>query len=121
MRPVPLDAALHEEGNRAQHGSHDDHRVQTDKPALEKSFHRQRPVPAVVVSIADDEARQYKEEVNGQVAVVDALDIGLPAGKGIALEYVVPYNEHRGHSAQTVKQAVMGFCVAECGRSGDMI
>lgn len=46
--------------------------MQADEPAFEKVFDFHF-FPTVVVSIADHKTRQDKEEINGQVAMIDPL------------------------------------------------
>ena len=69
----PLYAGDHREGRgpeveeqRADERPHDDHRMQTHQAALEEALER-HAVPAVVVGVADHEAREHEEEVDGQI------------------------------------------------------
>ena len=49
-----------------------DHRLQTNQAPLEE-IPRGHAAPTVVVGITDDEARQHKEKIYGQIAVVKYL------------------------------------------------
>ena len=76
---------------------------------------RKTAAPAVVVGVGDDEAREHEEEIDGQVAVVDAFDRGAAAGKGVPFEDVVPDDRERRNAAQPVEQVVVGFRVGKGG------
>ena len=56
--------------------------MEADQSSLEEALQGQILLPAVVVSIADDKARKYKEKVDCQITVVDDCDEGAPFGKG---------------------------------------
>ena len=60
-------------------------------------------VPAVVVGITDDEAGEYKEEVHGQVAVVQNL-VGRPCG--IGFKKMESYHDYCGYAAKPVQYFV---------------
>ncbi len=52
--------------------SHDEHGMQANETTLHETP-RRHLVPSINVSIADDEAREHEEEVDGQIAVVDVM------------------------------------------------
>lgn len=51
--------------------------------SAEEVADRKTAAPAVVVGVGDNEAREHEEEIDGQVAVVDAFYCGAAAGKGV--------------------------------------
>ncbi len=110
-RAVPPHAPLQAEGDGPQHGRQHDHRMQPNEAPSEKRPERHAPPPTVVVGIADDEAREQEEEVDGQIAVVEPLVEGT---RGESLEDMVPDDEQGGDAAQSVEDVVMGFGVGEC-------
>ena len=112
---VPLHGSLQEEGRGAQERADDNHRVEADQSPAEEAPDRQAAAPAVVVGVGDDESREHEEEIDGQIAVRDALD-GASAGKGVAFEDVVPDDRQGGDAAQSVEDFVVGFRVGERGR-----
>ncbi len=114
---VPLHAALDRIGRGAQHDAHDQHRVEAYEAPPEEPADGHAPLPAVIVGVSDDEAREDEEEVDGQVAVVEHL---VDGARGEALEDVVPYDQQRGYATQAVEQFVVGFGVSEGGRSGGL-
>ena len=96
---------LEVEEERPDDRPHDDHRMQADEPPLEEIFER-HAVPAVVVGIADDEARKHEEEIDGQIAVVENLESLSP---GVGLEEVEGHHDQRRHAAKSVEDLVAGF------------
>ena len=77
--------------------------------SAEEVADRKTAAPAVVVGVGDDEAREHEEEIDGQVAVVDAFYRGAAAGKGVPFEDVVPDDRERRNAAQPVEQVAVGF------------
>ena len=88
--------------------------MQTDQTALEE-IAVGHASPAVVVGIADDEARKDEEEIDGQIAVVDDL-VGM--ARGMRLEKMKGHDDQRRDAAQTVEDRIMGLRV-RIGGSGD--
>ena len=88
---VPFFTALNYEGEGAQHKSHHNHGVQTDKPAFEKIFDGHF-LPTVVVGITNHESGKNKEKVDSQVAMIEPL---VERAGSESLEYVVK-NDHDG-------------------------
>ena len=78
---------------------------QTYQPALEEVPGRHF-LPAVIVGIADDKAREHEEEVHSQVAVVDRL---VGPAVIVGLEQMVGHYEHGCYTAQSVKDLIAGF------------
>ena len=110
---IPLLAALQQEGDQSQDSPQDDHRMQADQPALEKISGVHRFLfPAVVVRITDDEPREDKEEIDGQIPVVEPLVDGTG---GKPFEDVVPDHHQGSDSPQTIQEFIMGFGVGESG------
>ena len=108
----PLYSGDHREGRgpeveeqRADERPHDDHRMQAHQAALEEVLEG-HAVPAVVVGIADHEAREHEKEIDGQVAVVENL-VGRTFGVGF--QQVEGHHDHRRHAAQSVEDFVAGF------------
>jgi len=93
--------------------THHHHRMQADQTALEE-IAVGHASPAVVVGIADDEARKDKEEIDGQIAVVDDL-VGM--ARGMRLEKMKSHDDQRRDAAQTVEDRIMGLRVG-IGGSG---
>ena len=113
-RHVPHGALLHVEHRAAEQRPEQDHRVQAHETPLEELPGREVP-PAVVVGVSDDEAREDEEEVDGQVAVVDAL---VEVARGVGLEQVEADDHEGRHAAQSVEDRVVGFRIGEgAGRS----
>ena len=62
-----------------------------------------------VVGIPDDKTRQHKEEVDGEIAIVNlAYDRGAGC-KGKTLVDMIPQHEQSGYAAQAVEQCIMGL------------
>ena len=85
-----------------QHRAHHHHGVQAHQPALEEAPYR-HAVPAVVIRIADDEARQHKEEIHSQVPVVNHL-VGRPCG--IRFQQVEQHYDDGRDAAQPVQNLI---------------
>lgn len=113
LRAVPLHPSLDKEGNATDNRSHDNHRMKANQSSLEEAFQGQIFFPAVVVSIADDKTRKYKEKVDGQVAVVDDRDEGAPSGKRETFKNVIKHHQQCGHSSQSVEQFIMRFRIGK--------
>ena len=65
--------------------------------------------PAVVIGVSDDETGQHKEEVHGQVTVVDDLirvELEVP---GAAFKHVEQNHHDSGYPAETVQSGVVRF------------
>ena len=88
-------------------GPHDDHRMQTDQPPLEKILYRhlffQRSS-----CVTDDETRKYEEKIDGQIAVVDPL---VEMAGRIGFEQMEPDERDRRYAAQSVEYVVVRFSV----------
>ena len=83
--------------------------MQAHETPLEERHGREVP-PAVVVGVSDDEAREEEEEVDGQVAVIDAL---VEVARGESLEQVEADDHEGRHAAQSVEDCVVGFRVGK--------
>lgn len=92
----------------ADESAHDHHRVEAYESPAEKLWHCERLSPSAVIGIADDKAREEEKEVDSKVAVVDEINDRLVAGKLIAFKYVIPHHQQGGHSAQSVKEFIVG-------------
>ena len=86
--------------------------MQTYESPLEELPHTHTP-PTVVIGVADDKARKYEEEIDGQIAVIDTL-VEVARGKGF--EEVKTYHRQGRHAAQAVENGIMLFCIGECRR-----
>ena len=85
--------------------SDDHHRMQARQTALEKAPGGHF-VPAVVVSITDDETAQHKEEIHGQVPVID--DLGSRTFAVCLKE--MKQDDHQGrHATKPVQDLITGF------------
>ena len=91
-----------EEQRCADHGTGDEHRVQARQTPLEVAPGG-HPVPAVVIGVADDEAAQHEEEVDGQVAVVHDL---RPENRHIGFKTVEDDDHQRRHAPQAVEYLI---------------
>lgn len=110
-RDIPDGTALKIEHDGPDHGPHDDHRMQTDQPPLEKILYRHLFLPAVVVGVTDDETRKYEEKIDGQIAVVDPL---VEMAGRIGFEQMEPDDRDRRYAAQSVEYVVVRFGVCKC-------
>lgn len=63
-------------------------------------------IPAVIVSIAGNKARQDEKEIYGQITVVDGL---VGAAVKISFQQMIAHNKQGGYSSQSVKNFVTGF------------
>ena len=86
--------------------------MQTDEPALEE-LRDGHLFPPVVIGVSDYESREYEEEIDGQIAVVDPL-IQVAGRKGF--EDMEPHAGQRRNSAQSVEYIVMRLRVRKCRR-----
>ena len=100
-----LGTAAEVEQHGAEEGAQQHHGVQTDETAFEE-VPRGHAVPAVVVGIADNKARQHEEEVDGKVAVIDGL---TGASAVVGLKEVIGHDEHGAHAAKAVEYRVAGL------------
>ena len=83
--------------------------MKADEAPAGKDARRHRAVEAVVVGIPDDKTRQHKEEVDGEIAIVNlAYDRGAGC-KGKTLVDMIPQHEQSGYAAQAVEQCIMGL------------
>ena len=105
-------ARVEEEGanQRAEH----DHRLQAHE-APQGEVAPRHAEPAVVVGIADDEAREDEEEVDGQVTVVDDL---VEVARGVRFEQVESHYHDGRYAAQAVEVGKVGFGLEQSGRRG---
>lgn len=108
-RAVPSLAALDNERDDAEQDADDDHRLQTYDAPDDKASGGHAALPAAVVCVADDKARENKEKVDGEVAVVETLVDGRC---GESLEDVIPDDKQCGDAAQAVEYlvALSGCC-----------
>jgi hypothetical protein len=56
--------------------------------------------PPVVISIANDEAGEHVEKIDGKISVVDDL---VKRTRGMGLKDVKPNNHHGSYSSQSIK------------------
>ena len=87
--------------------------MEPDEPPADKVAAAHAALPTVIVGISDDEAREQEEEIDGQVAMVEALVDGT-CGK--ALEDVVADDQQGCYAPQSVQKFVVWFRVGICGR-----
>lgn len=92
--------------------------MEADEAPLDEIAHAQPAAPPLVVGVANHESRKEEEEVDGQIAVVEALVDGA-GGEG--LEEVVPDHQQSGDAAQAVQQFVVGFRIGECRMGVSMV
>ena len=85
--------------------AHYDHRLEPNQsPQIEVPL--RHALPAVVVGISDDEARQNEKEVDGEIAVVYYL---VAWAGGICLEEMENNDEHGGYASKAVENLVARF------------
>ena len=99
FRDIPDRAALKVEHDGSDQGSDHDHGLQADQPALEEVADGHL-FPPVVVGVADDEAGENEEEINGQVSVIDFL---VQMTGGVGFEQMEADDRQGCHSAQSVQ------------------
>ena len=75
------------------------HGLQADQAPLEETADG-HPPPTVVVGVADDEAGENEEEINGQVSVIDFL---VQMTGGVGFEQMEADDRQGCHSAQSVQ------------------
>jgi len=95
---------LKPEERGSHNASHDHHRLQPDKAALEEGS-RTHPVPTVIVCIADDEARKHEEEIDCQIAMIDNLVQMVAAG--MRFQQMKGHYHSSRHAAQSVQNLVV--------------
>lgn len=111
FRDIPDRAALKVEHDGSDQGSDHDHGLQADQPALEEVADGHL-FPPVVVGVADDEAGENEEEIDGQVSVIDFL---VQMTGGVGFEQMEADDRQGCHSAQSVQYVVMRLGVGESG------
>ena len=83
--------------------------MQTYESPFEKLPHTHTP-PTVIIGVADDKARKYEEEIDGQITVIDTL---VEVARGERFEEVKTYHRQGRHAAQAVEDLVMLLGVSE--------
>lgn len=78
--------------------------MQTDDAAFEKRP-QSHTVPTVVVGITDNKTGQHKEEVYGQIAMIDDLFQMIAAR--MSFKHVKDYHHDSSYTAQAVQNFIM--------------